>query len=232
MKDSPTSNKSIIFLVFFFLLVSFRSDALLQSSNDPELLCALGALQHRRSLFRRLSAGTSAAFQGPQLWKVVRYVAVEVGVIHEIHLMILVVYLMRISYPREVGDHQRWLIKKHRHFSPLIDRCLPTDIPLSMVPYCHDWRWRDDCIWESGVAWCDMPCSYAGALAGRLGIWSPNWAARVLGGWLFGPKLWPSFLKRIGHFVWVEHFNKMTGFSRPGGRFSFSNLTVVCGVTL
>lgn len=117
------------------------------------------------------------------------------------------------------------------HFSPLIVRCLPTDIPLSMVPYCHDWRWRDDCIWESGVAWCDMPCSYAGALAGRLEIWSPNWAAQVLGD-LFGPKLWPSFLKRIGHFVWVEHFNKMTRFPRPGGRFSFSNLTMVCGVIL
>lgn len=133
MKDSPTSNKSIIFLVFFFLLVSFRSDALLQSSNDPELLCALGALQHRRSLFRRLSAGTSAAFQGPQLWKVVRYVAVEVGVIHEIHLVILVVYLMRISYPREVGDHQRWLIKNIDIFRLWLTGASPQT---SRFPWC------------------------------------------------------------------------------------------------
>lgn len=214
MKDSPTSNKSIIFFGVFFLLVSFRSDELLQSSNDAELLCALGALQHRRSLFRRLSAGTSAAFQGPQLWKVVRYVAVEVGWCVP-HGDIISPWSRRSS---KMIENNIW------HFSPLIDRCLPTDIPLFMVPYCHDWRWRDDCSWESGVAWCDMPCSYAGALAGRLGIWSRNW--------LFGPKLWPSFLRRIGHFVWVEHFNKMTRFPRPGGSFSFSNLSMVCGVIL
>lgn len=81
------------------------------------------------------------------------------------------------------------------------------------------------------------------ALAGRLHLgewgslmryalflrWRPGWKvgdlvpqlSRPGPGWLFGPKLWPSFLKRIGHFVWVEHFNKMTRFPRPGGSFFF-----------
>lgn len=67
-----------------FAHVSLLTDALLQppisDTFAAELLCALCALQHRRAERWNLLRGPAGgAWSRGQLWKVVRYVAQEVG---------------------------------------------------------------------------------------------------------------------------------------------------------
>ncbi len=81
----------------------------------------------------------------------------------------VIIFHLVISYLTSWGYHMispwsRLIYQAINIFHPFwIDRCLPSHIPLSMVPCCHGLGRLHD-IRQSGAAWSDMPYSYAGAL--------------------------------------------------------------------